>query len=60
MPRRDWTWPQGKWPRTWFKMWKCEWSKNIPFDEWKLNQGCGERKWEGNRRSDEQKWEKQK
>lgn len=58
MPKRDWTWPQGKWPMTWHKMWKCEWWKHMPFSEWKWNKGCGSRKWEGNRRSDEQKWKK--
>ncbi len=57
MPRRDWTWPQGKWPRTWFKMWNCEWAKNIPFDEWNLNRWCGFYRGEWNRRSAEQKAE---
>ena len=60
MPRRDWTGPQGKGPKTWARMWNCEWSKNIPFNEWKLNKGCGERKWEWNRRSTAQKRQKQK
>ena len=59
MPKRDWTGPKGKGSRTWAKMWKCEWSKNIPFGEGKLNQGCGGQKWEWNRRSTEQKWEEQ-
>jgi len=50
MPNRDWTWPRWRWPRTWAMMWKCIWSKNIPFEQWKWNQWCGWHKWEGNRR----------
>ncbi len=60
MPKRDWTGPKGQWPRTWARMWKCGWSKNIPFNEGKWNQWCWEHKWEWNRRSAEQKWQKQK
>jgi len=60
MPNRDWTWPRWEGSRTWAKMWKCAWSKNIPFKNWKWNQWCGWHKWEGNRRSAEQKWENKK
>ena len=60
MPKRDWTGPKGQWPRTWAKMWKCGWSKNIPFSEWKGNEWCGGHKWEWNRRSAEQKEQEQK
>jgi hypothetical protein len=49
MPERDWTWPQGKLPQTWAKMWACAWSQNIPFDQWQETRGCGQRKWIGNR-----------
>lgn len=49
MPKRDGTWPKGKWPKTWSQKWWCSWSANIKLENSQNGMWCGKRKWNGNR-----------
>lgn len=62
MPKRDWTWPQGKWAQTWAKMWACNGSQNVPFNQWMSTRGCGQKRWMGNRwkHLNQQSWSSEK
>jgi hypothetical protein len=60
MPRRDGTWPEWKWPKTWEKKGNCEWAQHIEFSKWKWNQWCGQKKWLWNRWNILDEWESKK
>lgn len=53
MPRKDWTGPDWKWPKTWRWFWRCELDENVEessdfqnswnWGKWNGKRCCGRR-----------------